>query len=105
MSVESRHWRRRLDRDRICWLSIDRANATVNTLSQEVLDELEREIEALAADPPSGLVVISGKSTGFIAGADVKEFSGLRSAEEGTAVAARGQAILARMAALGVPTV
>ncbi|HEX5048694.1 MAG TPA: 3-hydroxyacyl-CoA dehydrogenase NAD-binding domain-containing protein [Gammaproteobacteria bacterium] len=105
MSVESKHWRRRLDSDRICWLSIDRAHASVNTLSQEVLDELERELEALAADSPSGLVVMSGKSTGFIAGADVKEFAGLQSAEQGTRVAARGQAILARIAGLGVPTV
>ena len=81
MSAEPRHWHRRLDRDRICWLSLDRAEATVNTLSQEVLDELDRELQSLAADPPRGLVIMSGKSTGFVAGADVKEFSGLRNAE------------------------
>src|SRR5690348_11431187 len=105
MSVESRHWRRRLDSDRICWLSIDRANSSVNTLSQEVLEELDRELQAIAADPPLGLAVLSSKPSGFIAGADVKEFGGLQSAAQGAELAARGQTIFARIAALGVPTV
>jgi 3-hydroxyacyl-CoA dehydrogenase/enoyl-CoA hydratase/3-hydroxybutyryl-CoA epimerase len=52
-----------------------------------------------------GLVIESGKTTGFIAGADVKEFSGLESAAQGAALAARGQALLARLASLGVSTV
>ncbi|HET8699363.1 MAG TPA: 3-hydroxyacyl-CoA dehydrogenase NAD-binding domain-containing protein [Gammaproteobacteria bacterium] len=105
MSVESKHWHRRLDNDRICWLSLDRADATVNTLSQDVLAELERKLESLAAARPRGLVVMSGKTTGFIAGADVKEFGGIQSAEQGAELAARGQAIFARIGALGVPSV
>jgi 3-hydroxyacyl-CoA dehydrogenase/enoyl-CoA hydratase/3-hydroxybutyryl-CoA epimerase len=105
MTVESKHWHRRLDNDRICWLSLDRADATVNTLSQEVLAELDRELELLAGDRPRGLVVMSAKTTGFIAGADVKEFGGLQSPEQGAALAARGQAIFARIGALGVPSV
>jgi 3-hydroxyacyl-CoA dehydrogenase/enoyl-CoA hydratase/3-hydroxybutyryl-CoA epimerase len=105
MTVESKHWHRRLDNDRICWLSLDRADATVNTLSQEVLAELDRELELLAGDRPRGLVVMSAKTTGFIAGADVTEFGGLQSPEQGAALAARGQAIFARIGALGVPSV
>jgi 3-hydroxyacyl-CoA dehydrogenase/enoyl-CoA hydratase/3-hydroxybutyryl-CoA epimerase len=105
MSVESKHWHRRLDNDRICWLSLDRADSTVNTLSQEVLAELERELEFLAGDRPRALVVTSGKTTGFVAGADVKEFGGLHTPEQGAALAARGQAIFAQIGALGIPSV
>ena len=77
----SRHWRRRVD-DGICWLTFDKADSSVNTLSQETLDELEQEL-ALPLDPSvRGLVIESGKSTGFIAGADVKEFARLESAAD-----------------------
>ena len=47
----------------------------------------------------------SGKRSGFILGADVKEFAQLRERASGAEMAARGQALLARIAALGVPTV
>lgn len=65
------------DSDGIAWLSIDRADARVNTLSTAVLDALDQQFIALAADPPQGLIIQSAKSNGFIAGADVHEFVGL----------------------------
>ena len=52
-----------------------------------------------------GIVFESGKRSGFILGADVKEFAGLRDAAHAAAMAARGQALLGRIAALEVPTV
>lgn len=100
----SRHWRRTVD-DGVCWLTLDKAEAAVNTLSADVLAELEREIEAVRRLQPRGLVLESGKRTGFILGADVKEFAALRDAEHATAMAARGQDLLDRIAGLGVPTV
>ena len=100
----SRHWRRRVD-DGICWLTFDKADSSVNTLSQETLDELEQELAALLEPNVRGLVIESGKSSGFIVGADVKEFARLENAAQGSAIAARGQALLARIAALGVPSV
>jgi 3-hydroxyacyl-CoA dehydrogenase / enoyl-CoA hydratase / 3-hydroxybutyryl-CoA epimerase len=105
MNSSLRHWQRRVDREGVCWLSLDKRESSVNTLSQEVLAELESEIAQLHTDKPVGLVFVSGKSTGFIAGADVKEFGRLRSAAEGAALAARGQALLSRIERLGVPTV
>ncbi len=101
----SRHWRRSVDDAGICWLTIDKADAGANTLSFEVLDELSRELEALASLSVAGLVIESGKRSGFILGADVNEFGSLRDADQAAAMAARGQAILGRIAALGVPTV
>jgi 3-hydroxyacyl-CoA dehydrogenase / enoyl-CoA hydratase / 3-hydroxybutyryl-CoA epimerase len=105
MSSVLRHWRRNVDRDGICWLTLDKADASVNTLSQEVLKELGAELEHLEREKPRGLVFISGKASGFIAGADVKEFSSLQSAEQGAELAARGQALCAKIGALGVPSV
>ncbi|HEX7236988.1 MAG TPA: 3-hydroxyacyl-CoA dehydrogenase NAD-binding domain-containing protein [Gammaproteobacteria bacterium] len=101
----SRHWRSSIDGDGVCFLTLDKADSGANTLSAEVVEELGRELDALEAAPPRGLVFESGKRSGFILGADVNEFSQLRDAEQAAQMAARGQGVLARIAALGVPTV
>jgi 3-hydroxyacyl-CoA dehydrogenase/enoyl-CoA hydratase/3-hydroxybutyryl-CoA epimerase len=100
-----KHWRRAVDDDGICWLTLDKAGATANTLSADVLDELASELDEIAASALGGLVFESGKRSGFILGADVKEFSSLKDAEHGATMAARGQALLGRIEALDIPTV
>jgi 3-hydroxyacyl-CoA dehydrogenase/enoyl-CoA hydratase/3-hydroxybutyryl-CoA epimerase len=105
MSVTSKHWQRRVDQQGICWLTLDKADVTVNTLSTEVLMDLGALFDELEREPPRGLIFQSGKTTGFVVGADVKEFGTLRDAAEGAAAAARGQELLARIGKLGVPTV
>jgi 3-hydroxyacyl-CoA dehydrogenase/enoyl-CoA hydratase/3-hydroxybutyryl-CoA epimerase len=101
----SKHWRRRVDGGGICWLTLDKADSAANTLSSAVLEELDREIEVVAGLQAIGLVLESGKSTGFILGADVKEFARFRDVRHATEVAARGQQLLGRVSALGIPTV
>ena len=101
----SRNWRSSLDGEGVCWFTLDKADSGANTLSAEVLAELTRELEALRVSPPRGLVLESGKRSGFILGADVNEFSQLRDAGQAAEMAARGQAVLGRIAALGAPTV
>jgi 3-hydroxyacyl-CoA dehydrogenase/enoyl-CoA hydratase/3-hydroxybutyryl-CoA epimerase len=89
-----------------CWLTLDKAETSSNTLSSELVDELEQAltwIEGLAGLP--GLVVRSAKASGFILGADVREFTGLEDAGEAAALAARGQAVLQRIEDLPCPTV
>jgi 3-hydroxyacyl-CoA dehydrogenase/enoyl-CoA hydratase/3-hydroxybutyryl-CoA epimerase len=103
--VASKHWRRAVDDGGICWLTLDKAGAAANTLSAEVLDELAGELGALSGLNVRGVVFESAKRTGFILGADVKEFAALGDASHATAVAARGQALMGRIAALDVPTV
>ena len=80
-----RHWRFEEDDERIVWLIFDRADKNVNALSREVLEELARVLEEIARHRPKGLVVRSGKTNGFIAGADVTEFTELT--DEGAALA------------------
>ena len=69
-----RHWRVDHDLDNVCWLTLDRADESVNSLSQEVLQELESIIDGVEQSAPRGLVLQSGKPHSFIVGADVREF-------------------------------
>jgi 3-hydroxyacyl-CoA dehydrogenase/enoyl-CoA hydratase/3-hydroxybutyryl-CoA epimerase len=101
----NRHWHQHVDGDAVCWLTLDKADASVNTLSTQVLAELDDELASLRELQLRGLVLKSGKRTGFIVGADVKEFASVEDARQGEEFAARGQALLARLGELGVPTV
>jgi 3-hydroxyacyl-CoA dehydrogenase/enoyl-CoA hydratase/3-hydroxybutyryl-CoA epimerase len=94
-----------MDQQGICWLTLDRADAKANTLSSAVLEELAAELDAIERSGARGVVFKSGKTTGFILGADVKEFGRLRDASEGAAIAGRGQSLMNRIAGLEVPTV
>jgi 3-hydroxyacyl-CoA dehydrogenase/enoyl-CoA hydratase/3-hydroxybutyryl-CoA epimerase len=105
MSAHAKHWRSEVDQQGICWLTLDRADAKANTLSSAVLEELAAELDAIERSGARGLVFKSGKTTGFILGADVKEFGRLRDASEGAATAGRGQSLMNRIAGLEVPTV
>ena len=100
-----RHWAVETDGENICWLTLDKADASSNTLSRAVLEELEGALELVLGRRPLGLVIRSGKPSGFILGADVKEFVGLTSASDATALAERGQRLMARIAAFDCPTV
>ncbi len=68
------HWRIEHDMDRIAWLTLDRAGEKTNSLSREVLTELELIIEQVSTQPPRGLIFQSGKKASFVVGADVREF-------------------------------
>jgi 3-hydroxyacyl-CoA dehydrogenase/enoyl-CoA hydratase/3-hydroxybutyryl-CoA epimerase len=98
-------WVREDDADGITWLTFDKPGGSTNVLSRETLLELDTHLRALAAAVPKGLVVRSGKSSGFIAGADVKEFVELKSVEQGVEMVRSAQGILDRLEALPCPTV
>src|SRR6478672_13946984 len=71
-----RHLKLTRDADGIAWLLFDREGASANTLSAEVIEELDAVLAALESHRPTGLVIRSAKTSGFIAGADVSEFRG-----------------------------
>jgi 3-hydroxyacyl-CoA dehydrogenase/enoyl-CoA hydratase/3-hydroxybutyryl-CoA epimerase len=101
---EFQHWQLTRDGDGLEWLTLDRAGASTNTLSAAVMEELRAVLARLAADPPRGLVIRSGKANGFIAGADVDEFGELKSVDDATALVRRGWAIFQELAATPYPT-
>jgi 3-hydroxyacyl-CoA dehydrogenase / enoyl-CoA hydratase / 3-hydroxybutyryl-CoA epimerase len=99
-----RHWRLERDADGIVWLTFDRAGASTNTFSKDVMEELAAIIDRLAAERPQGLVIRSGKASGFIAGADVEEFTQIETVEDALAIVRRGWETFNRLAALPFPT-
>ena len=67
-----------VDFEGIGWLTMDVPDVPVNTLGRETISELGGiigAIEELAqAGELKGVVLLSGKESGFIAGADITEF-------------------------------
>lgn len=99
------HWQTELRPDGVLVLSFDKADAPVNTFSQDVLIELDTLLERLALDPPKGLVLRSAKATGFIAGADIREFQSFDAKGTIGDAIRRGQQTFQRLAELPFPTV
>jgi 3-hydroxyacyl-CoA dehydrogenase/enoyl-CoA hydratase/3-hydroxybutyryl-CoA epimerase len=99
-----RHWRLAKDADGIVWLTFDREGTSTNTFSKDVMEELGAIIDRLAAEQPRGLAIRSGKESGFIAGADVEEFTRIDQVDEALAIVRRGWDTFNRLAALPFPT-
>jgi 3-hydroxyacyl-CoA dehydrogenase/enoyl-CoA hydratase/3-hydroxybutyryl-CoA epimerase len=105
----SRAWSFNLDFEGIGWLTIDTPDAPVNTLSRETLTELigiVSAIEELAnSGDLKGVVLLSAKESGFIAGADVTEFDDMSDPGVLKAALDRTHALFDRIEALKVPVV
>ena len=76
--------------DGIGVLTLDVPGKSANTLSGAVLEQLGRELEGIERAPPKGLLIRSGKASGFIAGADINEFTSFGSEAEALAAVRRG---------------
>jgi 3-hydroxyacyl-CoA dehydrogenase/enoyl-CoA hydratase/3-hydroxybutyryl-CoA epimerase len=100
-----RHWRAETDADGITWLCIDKADGSANVLSSDVFNEFTTLIEPIERNPPRGLVIYSGKSNGFVMGADITEFTSIDSEQRAFEVVRLGQAVMDRIEALRCPTV
>ena len=98
-------WVSSTDGDGIVWLTLDKPGTSTNVLSSTVLIELEGLLRPLEDQPPRGVVLISAKANGFVAGADIKEFTGITDAESGYRLIRSGQQVLDRLEALPCPTV
>lgn len=99
------HWILDRDADGIGWLCFDRQDGGANTLSTATMAELHGVLNGLAGQPLKGLVVHSGKASGFIAGADINEFPNLDTEERAFALTRQGQQILDQLEGLPFPTV
>ncbi|HEY5307382.1 MAG TPA: enoyl-CoA hydratase-related protein, partial [Casimicrobiaceae bacterium] len=98
------HWTLTRDADGLAWLTFDKSGATANTLSAAVLAELNEALDLLEREPPKGLVIRSGKSNGFIAGADVEEFGEVKDEAGAIAIVKRGWDTFERLAGVAYPT-
>ncbi len=98
-------WRVTRDSAGIATLTLDKPNTSANVLSSEVMLELDAHLAELVRNPPRGLLVRSGKTSGFIAGADIKEFTSFRTAAEAFGMVRGGQKVLDHLEALPCPSV
>lgn len=98
------NFRCHLDDQHIAWLTLDCAASPVNRLSADVMQELGQALDYFDQAKPSGLIIRSAKTTGFIAGADIDEFADLDTAEKALALVARGWHVFNRLAAVPYPT-
>ncbi len=99
------HWQLTRDEKGIAWLGLDQAGSSTNTLGSAVMQELGRVLDAVERDMPQALIVFSRKEKGFVAGADIKEFTGLKTPDQAYELIRGGQQVLERLAGLSCPTV
>jgi 3-hydroxyacyl-CoA dehydrogenase/enoyl-CoA hydratase/3-hydroxybutyryl-CoA epimerase len=104
-STASRHWKLKRDMDGICRLIFDKDGTSTNVLSGEVMLELNNILAELESDLPQGLIVMSGKHNGFIAGADISEFRNITDEQRARELVSQGQSVIRRLQALPCPTV
>ena len=91
-------WKTQTDDKGIVWLSLDKQGTDTNVLSVSVLDQLDFLIEEIIDDNPTAVIFQSAKASGFIAGADVKEFLEVNNTQEALIMIKRGQKIFSRIA-------
>lgn len=101
-----KNWRLETDEDNILWIYIDKQNASMNTLDRSVMEEFSQIVDSLANDTThAGAILASGKKVGWIAGADISQFTKFKDIQEATSVLALGQHILNKLEALKMPVV
>lgn len=104
-TMTAQYWHFTLDHDNVAWLAFDCPNSAVNKLSRPALAELETYLDKIEQEKPRGVIFKSNKTSGFIAGADIEEFTTIKTEEEAVAYIKNGQRVMDRIAALKMPTV
>lgn len=84
--------------------SLDVAESQANTLGSAVMAEMATWLDQLASRRPRALIIRSAKSAGFVAGADIDEFTRIETAEAARALVTRGWELFNRLAAVPYPT-
>jgi 3-hydroxyacyl-CoA dehydrogenase/enoyl-CoA hydratase/3-hydroxybutyryl-CoA epimerase len=69
------------------------------------MSQLNDHLDELDGQIPKAVVVYSAKPSGFVAGADIKEFTSLESPDQAFDLVRAGQQVLDRLAALRCPTI
>jgi 3-hydroxyacyl-CoA dehydrogenase/enoyl-CoA hydratase/3-hydroxybutyryl-CoA epimerase len=91
--------------DGIATLHFDTADSSTNVLSAQALDEFEQMLLHVQNEQAKGLMIVSDKPSGFIAGADINEFTTIKNEDEALKLIQRGQRIFDQLEALKIPTV
>jgi len=103
--IKYKHWLLERDEENIAWLRIDVEGNNTNVLSHAVLTELQNILTALQNELPAGIAITSNKSKGFIAGADISEFSSVTSKQEALEKISFGQQVFTQLEQLACPSI
>jgi len=101
-------WTFTVDFEGIAWAVFDRQGESMNSLGRRPTEELDAIVKAVEEAPAGeikGLVLMSGKESSFIAGADIREFEGFDTEDKIKDVVKETLALLDRIERLPVPVV
>jgi acrylyl-CoA reductase (NADPH)/3-hydroxypropionyl-CoA dehydratase/3-hydroxypropionyl-CoA synthetase len=88
---------------RVALVTIDVPPA--NALSAATLDDLERALDVLEAEPGLGAAVLTGAGSLFVAGADIRQLRAFARPEDVETLARRAQELFSRIARLRSPMI
>ena len=100
-----KNWKVKRDDDDIAWLHLDVPKSSANILNEQVIIELDTIILDLMDNVPTGMVILSDKESGFVAGADINEFTTFDSEEAALVNIQRAHSIFNNIEKLKCPTV
>lgn len=96
----------RVKENGIAIVTFDLPGETMNVLRTELIEEINQIMTDIEGNKNiTGVVICSGKSSGFIAGADISMLDNAADAESATVIAKQGQALFDRIEALSIPVV
>jgi 3-hydroxyacyl-CoA dehydrogenase/enoyl-CoA hydratase/3-hydroxybutyryl-CoA epimerase len=99
-----KNWKLERETDGVAWAILDTANSSTNTLGAEVMAELLLILDECDKNPPKGLIFKSAKEAGFIAGANIEEFTTADTPAKARVLIQRGWDAYNRLAAVKYPT-
>ena len=102
-------WRLSVDYEGIAWALMDREGARVNSMGRRLTEELGEIVKwaetAAIHGEIKGLVLMSAKATGFLVGADIREFSRFATEQQVKEVVKETLGLLDRIEKLPIPVV
>lgn len=105
LSSHYQHWHLTLE-DEVLWLCFDRADKSTNVINSEVLAELDAILSGLATQTKiRALIIASAKENGFIAGADIEQFTHCEDEKAALIFIQQGQRVFEKLATLSIATV
>lgn len=103
---DTRHLSLEIDAKGIATLRLGRPEEKVTVLSLGLMDELEKAVARIEADPKvKGLVLAGCREDMFAAGADIEAIKNVTDPKEGERLARKGQLVFHRIFKLPFPTV
>lgn len=100
------NWNVNIDESNILWLALNVLNKSTNVLSFSVLKNLTLILNDYSKDSNiKGIVFLSDKPNGFIAGADVTEFEEVEDTSDAIKLITFGQEVMNKIESMECPTV